>query len=98
MEFPRTLWEQLEDEFTDEIEFIGNYSGRSMYGDTCIGIVGGHNALVKFIARIATWNYDGEEDAPRGEDICEELSYSVVTDALGEDMVFYFPGVKLGSE
>lgn len=96
IEFPPALWEQLEDEF----ELTSDYSGRAMYGDTCIGVIGSTSDLLKFVARVATWNVENEEDAdsPEGIELVEDLADSARSDSMGRDMVFYFPGVKLGAD
>lgn len=86
--FPRKLWNELEDEF----ELMTDYSGRAMYGDTCIGIIGAARDLILFVVRVSTWF---EED---DTELVEELADNVRSDNMGTDMIFYFPGIKLEDE
>lgn len=95
-DFPRTLWDELENEFN----LRSDYSGRAMYGNTCIGITGDTSDLLKFIARVATWNFEANEDpnSPEGIELVEDLARSARSDSMGYDTIFYFPGVELENE
>lgn len=72
------------------------YSGRSMYGNTCLGIVGSESAFALFLVELA---YSEREDGDNGQDVARELAGRVRSDQMGQtDMIFYFPGAELAAD
>lgn len=79
-----------------------NYSGRYMYGDTCIGIVGNGADLMKFALRVIPKidpNFEFESELHMNADEPEiTIKHSDVwldmnQDNMGMDMIFYWMGV-----
>jgi hypothetical protein len=70
----------LEDEDVRE-----DYSGRGMYGDTCLGFVTDKSDVRIGIAFAEVFGFDDAWD----------LSVNVRTDAMGRSSIVYFPGVKV---
>lgn len=72
-----------------------SYSGRGMYGKECVGVVvesgrGGFR-LGAELAKSAAYLAEDEEDV---HTVLSELAeLSVSTDAMGFDVIVYFPGV-----
>jgi len=63
-----------------------DYSGRGMYGKTCIGFtMPGDGALLLGMALMAVLD----------EDEATEMARMLRTDSMGRDTIFYFPGVTL---
>jgi hypothetical protein len=79
--------ESSEDDFADVI--YTDYSGRGMYGATCLGIVVPSRSdapkVVGYLA-VALAEEDGDVDA---------LLDEVATDSMGRDTIVYFRGVEL---
>jgi hypothetical protein len=74
-----------------------SYSGRGMYGKTCLGVSIDRGGLGDFIARVieATQSQVGGENI---EEIAESFR-RMSTDSLGMGQIVYFPGVPYeGSE
>lgn len=65
------------------------YSGRGMYSKVCFGIVGSLPDYSQFLVQLALQG-DG--------DLALELADRVVTDNLGRDTIFYFPGFLAENE
>jgi hypothetical protein len=89
--FPQRLWNDLEDEFN----LMPDYSGRAMYGQTCIALVGDTGDLMRFIAELIQV-FDVID--PDAVDTVQSLADAIRTDSLGYDTVFYFPGITLEPE
>ena len=72
-----------------------DYSGRGMYGKKCIAIVTGESAWsVRGILEYEKTDpaIDGDE---YGEMIDYMLEHEPVTDSMGYDTVYYWPGLSL---
>jgi hypothetical protein len=91
--FPQRLWDILEDQFT----LMPDYSGRGMYGRTCIALVGNTGDLLRFAAELAQIGDDTDTDTDAA-DMLQIMADTVRTDSLGYDTVFYFPGITLEPE
>lgn len=81
---------ELEGEFDED--FRPDYSGRGMYGKTCIGYTGEYPFY--FAARLAYLLNDGDEmDA-------NDLVYAIEglpecsTDSMGRGTIYYWPAVR----
>ena len=70
-----------------------SYSGRGMYGKTCISCVIQSNIGV-FFSRIL---FSVSGDACEREDVAEAF-IDMKTDSLGYDTVVYFPGTEYSKE
>lgn len=71
------------------------YSGRYMYGATCLGIVGGADTLMKFVADVIPridpgWEPDSDAFAHASEEW-----YELRWDNMAMDMIYYWPGVHV---
>ena len=87
------------EQFTDYLESAGadirtDYSGRAMFGDTCIGFdVENTSDALQIIAE-ATLHAD---KAYNGEDFVKTLR-GVRTDSMGRGMIYYFPNMQTAQE
>jgi|SRR5262245_2057464 len=72
-----------------------SYSGRYMYGATCLGIVGGPDTLMRFVSDVIPRidpGFSADSDVvPRASDEWYELRW----DNMAMDMIFYWPGVQV---
>lgn len=60
-----------------------SYSGRNMYGDTCIGLTVAYpSEVLRFAAHL------GAADA----DLADDLMDATRSDSMGKDMIYYWPG------
>jgi len=71
-----------------------DYSGRGMFGRTCVGIVGDTNTLVDFVKAVVedAVAEDFTDDVLTG--LYEEIS-TVQTDSMGTRSVFYWPRITV---
>lgn len=67
------------------MEYRDDYSGRFMYGEKCIAVIGKQNAFARFMMLVA--QRDGE--------LAGKLADSVRVDDMGLDLVYYFPGLQV---
>lgn len=84
-----TVSEELENILYNACDdFRSDYSGRGMFGDTCIGCV--VNNTFTFIADIIREisTYDNKEELM--EEFADMLN-KAKTDSMGLDMIIYFP-------
>mgnify|MGYP007100040836 FL=1 len=81
-------------EIADEASYYGdvepylNYSGRGMYGDTCVGFSGDVSEMLLGIAATQVLGI--------GE--ARILATKAHTDSMGMGIIVYFPGVSLDGE
>lgn len=76
-----------------------DYSGRGMYGDTCVGITGSIGDLLGFVREVTKRNEYNEAHDEQGEeaDAIREFSRwieDVSTDSMGYDSIFYWTNVS----
>lgn len=64
--------------------FRDDYSGRSMYGSRCVGIVTESNSLSEIVALCDYLRDNGVES-------CEEVLEIIREDNMGYDTIIYFP-------
>lgn len=94
------------DELTDlvgtEFDLRLDYSGRAMYGRACLGLVGNVGDYGRFVAEIAqelgSCAAADDSEWPRADHLREILlrvTSGVRTDAMGHDMIFYFPTIRV---
>lgn len=88
-----TLQEQLRDlcEDSGEVEFRESYSGRSMYGATCVGIVGSAQDCMRVIGELIKQckNNEGFDAEFSFEDAVDTL-FAFKTDSMGRDVILYW--------
>lgn len=74
-----------------------DYSGRGMYGDTCLGYVGSEPHLFIFdLAKLLVERDSGESDADEIRDKMERLGLGR-TDSMGYETIYYFPSITVES-
>lgn len=81
----------LDPNLTSDVRW--DYSGRFMYGRTCLGIVGTHQHLVALAVEVGRRIEWGNQDVD-----WEYLSRRLVdvrVDSLGTDSIFYWPDVQV---
>ena len=78
----------------------GNYSGRGMMGDECIGFVGSVRHLARFFVELSEQEErDGiGQDADGGTPIARSLADNLSMDNMGMSSIFYFPSYRLSDE
>lgn len=97
------LAEAIQGADLDPEDIMIDYSGRGMYGSTCIGIkTGSYSSIARFIfflsKSLAESESDGEDELNVYEltDKFHEVSdLSVQQDSLGHGAVMYFPSLSL---
>jgi hypothetical protein len=89
--FPPEVWDTLSDEF----DLRADYSGRGMFGACSIGLTGQAGDLLRFAA--AGQRTADEFDLP-GEQLVDALAATVRSENRGYDLIFYFPGVEVGTD
>ena len=88
-ELNRDQYESLVDcSFDMNVHIHQRYSGRSMYGDWCLGLSG----------NIDTGDCMNILTEALGLDLAAKIMADCVTDSLGMGTVFYFPGIKFDFE
>lgn len=90
------LTEILADADVDDDAVRHDYSGRGMYGKTCLGLVGGYSTLTAFVAEVGkrqgAFDASGDDDAhPDLFDVLDAIVNGVAVDQLGHDLIFYWP-------
>lgn len=91
-----------------DVELRENYSGRGMYGDTCIGVVGEHDELENFereLAKAATLDKykdhhptDYSDPEAVVETFIEELDAIAGqrrSDSMGMSSIYYYPRLTI---
>lgn len=80
-----------------------DYSGRGMYGITCLGLMGDHSTLLAFVAELA--RRQAEFDATGDDDVAPDLFdalnivvSNVAVDQMGHDLIFYWPRLVVVDE
>lgn len=90
-------WAKIENTFeqgADEDSYLtATYSGRGMYGQKCIGVVGTLSDFFRFVTVLALV-FD-VEDIHEYEELVEEIGDAVCTDSMGRNTVYYLPGWKV---
>ena len=95
---------QALDSFAHEIEdedsgsIYPDYSGRAMYGSTCLGLVG-HDILPLIIDLILHLQmaHEDDDDSCDLTEILQELRDGH-TDGMGLDVIVYFPNITVSDE
>lgn len=77
-----------------------DYSGRGMYGNTCFGIVGRAQDLVRFLLHVVPAIDPGFVVNTDGDDKVIDTEYSdeweqIAQDNMAMDMIFYWPNVQM---
>ncbi|MBQ6358463.1 MAG: hypothetical protein IJI97_05840 [Clostridia bacterium] len=85
-----------------ENHLVDDYSGRGMDGAKCFGLIGDFRLLAKFLVAMAELEMmeypdDGGEYNPGDNEAkwAIRLADEVVSDRMGHDTIYYFPGIKL---
>jgi len=85
---------QLLLENTDYADRLRSYSGRGMYGKSCLGVT--VSSMGDLIADLLGAAVDSTQDEPDGEMSVADAAEAVRgmrTDNMGHDTIAYFPGV-----
>lgn len=94
MEMPRKIWNEIINGAGIPAESVYlDYSGRSMYGRACPGIIGGLGTFAVFMAQVGYMN--AESDGVETWVDVEELGRMARTDSMGYDTIYYFPELEL---
>ena len=70
------------------LELRTGYSGRGMYGKTCIGVVGYVSDLIAFVLEVAEWDRELAQD---------ELT-QVSSDGMGTSTIYYWPRLTVAKD
>lgn len=81
-----------------DVDVRTNYSGRSMYGRTCVGVTGSSSDINSVIAGVIMELSDLAVEGPDARDQMREhietlLNYA--QDSMGMDRIYYWPGLML---
>lgn len=68
-----------------DLKVYPSYSGRGMFGDTCFGLVGSRNDVIRFFIQLSK----------KDEELADDLLDRMATDNMGYDTIFYFPRFQL---
>lgn len=68
-----------------------DYSGRAMYGQTCIGLTGTTADLVRFV--VYARDVLNDTEMTFAGDAVDLLS-AVASDSMGHDKIFYWPALR----
>lgn len=85
----------------DDFQVRVDYSGRGMFGEECLGIVGSNAS--KIIYKIMNAIIDNYSDS-EGEqlelfkELTKILSYGYEQDSMGLNIIVYFPDVEIDEE
>lgn len=70
-------------------DYRGDYSGRFMYGRTCVGVVTDENVIALTVALFRHLIDEGMD-----ADIVEDLLKDARTDNMGLSMIVYWPNIQ----
>lgn len=76
-----------------------DYSGRSMYGDECVGVIGTVNCGVAFAVELLELAKERLEDEERALDydaLKDVLIKGMRSDNMGMSMIYYWPDLVAG--
>lgn len=76
-----------------EVSFRKSYSGRGMYGRSCIGITGSKAQCQKLIAEVITQMHYNDTDAVTFEEWCDKIM-SFELDSMGYDVIMYWTAIS----
>jgi len=85
----------LNDAGVDYNDVNDTYSGRSMYGDTCLSFTIMGKRIQRSLCQFFVWLTNDLTEDPDGMEMAHRLAGDVCTDDMGLDMIVYFPGWKL---
>lgn len=71
-----------------DVNIYDNYSGRGMFGESCLGVSGHEDDLDSFVIDLVA-------EAPKSvKSELRKLAKSVRKDQLGKGMIYYFPNYQ----
>lgn len=92
------LVKMLENTCDGDVSFRSNYSGRGMYGQTCVGLVGGFEDCMKVISSVICEMHeesirDFEDEVETSVDFSEavETLLDFRQDSMGLQVIVYWP-------
>lgn len=77
---------------TDGVQIRSHYSGRCMYGRSCVGFVGDFGDVLPFLIQLGA-----ELESLDDNGFLNELNQAAM-DNMGMDIIVYFPKVEWGAE
>lgn len=80
---------------TDDFEIRADYSGRSMYGSTCLGIVSHDSSLTSVLTFELAAALAEENDMDDLRCIYHEMAGCQQTDSMGQGSIVYWPGIQV---
>lgn len=98
MKLTRSEYEELTYIYDEEEELYPDYSGRGMYGDTCLGYCGEDPAL--FVFDLAKIIASRDTESPGVEDIRDQISRLGLgsKDSMGLDTIYYYRSIQVEEE
>lgn len=85
----------------EDFQIRVDYSGRGMFGEKCLGIVGSDTATVIYKIMDAIMDEYGDEKDTQLElfhELAEMLSNGSKQDSMGLQRIIYFPSVEIDEE
>ena len=75
----------------EDVDVRTDYSGRYMYGKSCIGVVGNAGDLLRFALIIVPQLADDDGEVPFSYD---EEWFRISQDSMAMDLIFYWPSIQ----
>ncbi len=81
-------------ETSDSVRFRSSYSGRGMYGASCVGIVGSYSACQEVIAEVIIEAKNDDEDLADEFDNLVRGLLAFEQDSMGTDVILYWSHIE----
>lgn len=79
-----------------DVEFRPSYSGRGMYGRSCIGIVGSYTKCMQVIGEVIKYaSRDIEDDNSRDFENIVDTMLEFSQDNMGYDIIMYWENLQI---
>lgn len=85
------LYAALEEVNSGTVRVDTEYSGRAMYGDRCLGLVGSFGTIMEAVARLTIRMTEELDDESWISSMCSRMRMVI----LGNVLIVYFPGWKV---
>lgn len=80
------------------LDVRADYSGRAMYGRTCVGLVGSIGDFAGFMIELGRRVAVDDDAGVEYDELAQAIQSDVRTDSMGLSTIFYFPQVRRANE
>ncbi len=91
MQYLQNALQLLCEQVDDEVSFRNDYSGRGMYGKSCVGITGSKSGCMQIIAEVIKASVNDTEMTV--EEVVDML-LNFEQDSMGLDVILYWPDLE----